>query len=73
MKYRFPKASTQFIHTPSVCGLLWFGWFGVFPDHHIPPYVRLGKHEFFSLVMHARAYYGIAVLKASKIKKDPKG
>ena len=38
MKYRLPKASTQFIHTPSVCGLLWFGWFGVFPDHHIPPY-----------------------------------
>ena len=37
MKYRLPKASTQFIHTPSVCGLLWFGWFGVFPDHHIPP------------------------------------
>ena len=40
MKYRLPKASTQFIHTPSVCGLLWFGWFGVFPDHHIPPYIR---------------------------------
>ena len=40
MKYRLPKASTQFIHTPSVCGLLCFGWFGVFPDHHIPPYYR---------------------------------
>ena len=40
MKYRLPKASTQFIHIPSVCGLLWFGWFGVFPDHHIPPYTE---------------------------------
>ena len=36
MKYRLPKASTQFIHTPSVCGLLWFGCFGDFRIHHTP-------------------------------------
>ena len=38
MKYRLPKASTQFIHTPSVCGLLWFGCFGDFRIHHTPLY-----------------------------------
>ena len=38
MKYRLPKASTQFIHTPSVCGLLWFGCFGDFRIHHTALY-----------------------------------
>ena len=37
MKHRLPKASTQFIHTPSVCGLLWFGWFGGFSGSPYPP------------------------------------
>ena len=38
MKYRLPKASTQFIHTPSVCGLLWFGCFGDLRIHHTALY-----------------------------------
>ena len=53
MKYRLPKASTQFIHTPSVCGLLWFGCFGVFPDHHIHPYTSRFENHLWECVVSA--------------------